>query len=121
MKSTQLRQKLRTQVFKILLISLITFVATASAYAATIRGRLDRRDLYGKIYVAAYVGVTLYNAQLGRSSIAYTGNDGMYYFYNVPPGIYNLELWIYPGRQPLVYRIQVDNKSSTDIAPILLP
>jgi hypothetical protein len=53
--------------------------------------------------------------------MTYTGEDGMYYLYNVPPGFYYLEVWIQPGRQPLVYEVQVGNGSFSDIPPIILP
>ena len=92
------------------------FVFTASVQAATVRGRLENRNRYP----AAYVAVTLYNQQMGRSSAAYTGADGMYYLYNVPPGDYYLEVWIYPGQPPLTYSIRV-NDPGTDIPPIQLP
>ena len=93
---------------------------TVSAHAATVRGRLDRSNGYGGSYQVAYVMVTLYNDRLGRSAPAYTGTDGMYYLYNVPPDDYFLEVWLYPGRPPLRYSIQVRDPY-TDIPPILLP
>lgn len=120
MKATALKQKARNQSFKFLLLLLILFATTVSAYAATVRGRLDRRDGYGRNYAAAYVSVTLFNSQLGRSAPAYTGSDGMYYFYNVPPGFYTLEIWLSPGKA-LVYRIQVYDQPYTDISPLLIP
>lgn len=121
MKSNSRLQKAahRGAISLVLVLTLVT--ATVSAYAATVRGRLDRRDGYGRTYAAAYVNVTLFNSQLGRSAPAYTGTDGMYYFYNVPPGYYTLQLWLYPGRQPLSYRIQVYDQPYTDISPLLIP
>jgi hypothetical protein len=121
MKAGSLRQRAWHSSLKILLLSLVVFIATASVYAGTVRGRLDRRDAYGRVYPAAYVVVTLYNQQIGRSSPVYSGNDGMYYLYNVPPGPYLLEIWIYPNQEPLRYGIQVYDQPLTDIAPILLP
>lgn len=121
MKAKSLRQRAWNLSFKFLLISLIIFATTAYAYAGTVRGRLERRDAYGRAYPAAHVGVTLYNDQMGRSSVAYTGGDGMYYLYEVPPGYYYLEIWVYPNREPLRFVIQVSNQSVTDIAPIAIP
>jgi hypothetical protein len=92
------------------------FLLTVSAQAATVRGRLENRNRYP----ASYVAVTLYNDQVGRSATAYTGGDGMYYLYNVPPGDYLLEVWLYPNRPPLTYSIRVHDPG-TDIPPILLP
>jgi hypothetical protein len=121
MNAGSLKQRARSSSFKFILISLIVFVTTASAYAGTVRGRLDRQDGYGRAYPAVYVGVTLYNPQLGRSAPSYSDNDGMYYLYNVPPGEYLLEIWVYPGRDPMVFKIQVSNQPVTDISPILIP
>ena len=101
---------------RIIPLMFLFFVFTASVQAATVRGRLENRNRYP----VAYVAVTLYNEQRGRSAAAYTGGDGMYYLYNVPPGEYLLEVWIYPGRPPLTYSIQV-NDPGTDIPPIQLP
>jgi len=44
----------------------------------------------------------------------------MYYFHDVPPGDYILEIWISPDR-PLSYRIRVFRRRYVDIKPILLP
>jgi hypothetical protein len=96
-------------------------IFSAFTYAGTVRGRLDRRDGYGRIYPAVYVPITLYNERLGRSAPAYSGTDGMYYIYNVPPGTYYLEIWPYPNQRPIVYTIYVSNQPVTDIAPIQIP
>jgi hypothetical protein len=84
---------------------LVLLIFSAFTYAGTVRGRLDRRDGYGRIYPAVYVPITLYNERLGRSAPAYSGTDGMYYIYNVPPGTYYLEIWPYPYQRPIVYSI----------------
>jgi hypothetical protein len=89
-----------------------------SAYSQTVRGRLDRRGPSG-YYPAAYVKVTLGIPNQWRSLPVYTGVDGMYYFYNIRPGNYVLEIWGY--RDPIRYEIQVLNQPYTDIKPILLP
>jgi len=102
-------------------LSLLLFTLSAFTYAGTVRGRLDRRDSYGRIYPAVYVQVTLFQQGKGRSAPAYTGTDGMYYLYNVPPGTYSLEIWAYPNRPPIVYTIYVSNQQLTDIAPIQVP
>ncbi len=105
----------------VLLVSLLLiFIGTTSAQGATVRGRLDRRDGHGRFYRATYVSVTLNNPRMGRSSPAYSGGDGMYYLYNVPPGDYQLEIWAYPGRPPLTINIRVNDQPYTDIDPILI-
>jgi len=113
-------KRLRKSILTSLLLFLVVLGAQASAYAGTVRGMLFRRDGYGRSYAAPYVGVSLYNQQIGRSSLAYTGSDGMYYLYNVPPGKYNLEIWLTPNR-PISYTINVTNGAYTDIAPIEIP
>lgn len=102
-------------------LTLVLLILSAFTYAGTVRGRLDRRDGYGRTYPAVYVAVTLYNERLGRSAPAYSGTDGMYYIYNVPPGTYYLEIWPYPNQRPIVYTIYVSNQPVTDIAPIQIP
>src|SRR5215471_7729339 len=73
---------------------MLSLICSASAGGVMVRGRLDRQDPRGVTYPANSVVVTLNNPQLGRSPRVYSGNDGMYYFYNVPPGHYTLEIWI---------------------------
>lgn len=97
----------------------LALVFAETAYAATVRGRLDRTGPYG-LYPAAGVAVTLFNPQVGRSSPAYTGMDGMYFIFNVPPGNYNLEIWPYPGSPPVVFPIVVRDPG-TDVPPIKIP
>jgi hypothetical protein len=116
MKAKSLKLRAWNLGVKSLLLCLIVFVFTAYAYAGTVRGKLERRG-----YAAEHVGVTLYNQREGRSSYAYTGSDGMYYLYNVPPGTYYLEIWIQPDREPLRYEVQVYSQPLTDIAPIVIP
>jgi hypothetical protein len=76
--------------------------------------------LHANGYPGAGVAATVFNPQVGRSSPAYAGPDGMYYIYIVPPGAYNLEVWIYPGGAPILYQIQVV-EPYTDIPPITVP
>ena len=117
---TRLGKEIRRSLFTGLWLSLFLFAAEASAYASTVRGMLFRRDGYGRAYAAPYVPVTLENGIRGRSSVAYSGTDGMYYLYNVPPGDYYLQIWLNPN-EPLVYRITVANGPYTDIAQIQIP
>src|SRR5690349_13815015 len=102
-------------------LTLFLFTVSAFTYASTVRGRLERKDSYGRPYPAGYVAVTLYQEGKGRSAPAYTGADGMYYLYNVPPGTYSLEIWANPNRPPIVYTIHVSNQPLTDIAAIQIP
>ena len=82
---------------------LVIFLTAGLVEAATVRGRL----VHANGYPAAGVAVTVFNQQLGRSSPAYAGPDGMFYLYNIPQGYYYLEVWIQPGGAPLVYQVQI--------------
>jgi hypothetical protein len=109
-------KKLTTSLFRILALVLLLGLGTGLANASTVRGRL----VHANGYPAAGVAVTVFNQQLGRSSPAYAGPDGMYYLYNIPAGYYYLEVWIYPGGAPVVYQIQVF-EPYTDIPQIGVP
>ena len=103
---------------RVLLFLFFSVLICATANAATIRGRLVHA---ANQYVAAPgIAVTIYNQYVGRSSPAYTDINGMYYLYNVPAGSYYLELWIYPGGNPIVYPITV-GEPYTDIPQIPVP
>jgi hypothetical protein len=121
MKPNSLNRKALGQSFKFLLLFLILLATTVSAYAATVRGKLSRTSAAGTIYAASYVKVTLSNSRIGDSAPAYTGEDGMYYFYNVPAGDYDLKIWVSPRREPIVVRIQVSNQPYTDVRHLLIP
>lgn len=122
MIATRFLRRVRRSVGRLVGLTMILFLFSAFTYAGTVRGRLDRRDGYGRIFPAVYVRVTLSNERQGRSAPAYTGTDGMFYLYNVPPGSYYLEIWPYPNQQqPIVYTIYVSDQPVTDIAPIVIP
>jgi hypothetical protein len=121
MITTSFLSRLRKAIGTLVGLALVLFTLSAFTYAGTVRGRLDRRDGYGRVYPAVYVAVTLFQDGRGRSAPAYTGTDGMYYLYNVPPGTYNLEIWAYPNQPPIVYTIYVANQPLTDIKPIQIP
>jgi hypothetical protein len=64
--------------------------------------------------------VFLYDPKSGqRSPPVYTGSDGMYYFYHLPPGDYILEIWAY-GKL-LTQSIRVSDQPATTIPPIPIP
>jgi len=92
------------------------------AAAATVRGRLDRIYPNGARSPAQGVAVTIYNQNLGRTTAAYAGSDGLYYLYNIPTGSYYLEVWTSrdPRVPPTVYQINV-GEPYTDIPPIVVP
>jgi len=100
----------------------LVLTIAAAAEAGTIRGRLYRKTSQGDA-PAQGVPVTVVHPdpRLGRSGVTYSGPDGMYYLYNIPPGRYTLEIWAYPNHPPQVYSIVVGQQAFTDIAPIAVP
>jgi len=91
-----------------------------NASAGAVRGQLLRVAPNGGRYPAAGVAVTVFRGDLGRSGAAYTGYDGMYYLYNIPPGNYTLEIWTGAQMPSATYNIIVYNQPMTDIAPIVI-
>jgi hypothetical protein len=106
--------------WSLVIVSLALVLLTPlGVLAQTVQGRLDRQGPRGP-YPAAMVAVTLNSPRTGRSAPTYTGNDGRYYFYRVPPGGYSLEVWGY-GNQPRTFPIQVGNQPVTNVYPITVP
>lgn len=95
------------------LLFIILFSSTIVYALTTVRGRVNRG-----VYPAAYVQVTLWSQRIGRSAPTYTGQDGMYYLYNIPPGLYTVELWCY--KTPRTYtKIRIPpNLRNYDIPPL---
>ena len=93
----------------------------AAAQKPTVRGKLERKG-NSVNYPAAYVRVTLApsNAKSDITSV-YTGSDGMYYFRNVPPGTYVLEIWGSQDKAIMSFSIKVSNRPYTDLEPITIP
>src|SRR5207245_10993423 len=67
------------------------------------------------------VTVSVFSGTRGRSGFSYSGYDGMYYLYGIPPGPYTLELWLHPNARPRTYPIQVFPSPWPDIPQIHLP
>ena len=102
-------------------VMMLLLVVAAAAEAETVRGMLIRQTPQGAEYPAQGVGVTVNRPDLGRSGFTYSGPDGMYYLYDIPPGQYTLEVWVYPDTPPWVFDIVVHNQPTTDIGPIYVP
>ncbi len=96
--------------FRIALLALISGVMQA----AVVRGRIERSEGYP----APYMRVTL-NGPAGESNPVYTGNDGQYYFRDIPAGTYVLEIWNQRDR-PTSYRIEV-REPVTEVPVIRIP
>ena len=110
------RSLLTTALFVCLFFSFVV-----AARASTVRGRLDHIYPNGQRGPATGFAVTVYNPSRGRSNPSYTDQQGMYYLQNVPPGTYNLEIWVStdPRVSPVVYVIEVVDPY-TDVPPILV-
>ena len=61
------------------------------------------------------------NARAGRSARIATNSEGMYYFYGIQPGAYQLEIWVNPSGAPIVRPLTVGTEAYTDIPPIKVP
>jgi len=77
----------------------------------TVRGQLLRNG-----DPAPGVQVTLGNQAVGRSWPAVTGNDGMYYFYNIPLGDYYLE--VLASNPPKTYPFKITGLPYHDLPRI---
>ncbi len=95
---------------------------------AVIRGRLQRIvGPNGQWIPIGGLVVTLRDFRNIRSTPAFSGYDGMYYFYAVPPGEYTAEVWYQNAQAPFlmvpirVAYLQTPNGPLFDIAPIIVP
>lgn len=71
---------------------------------------------------AQAVAVRVTHPQYGPSSFAYTGQDGMYYLYNVPAGKFTLEIWITNDERSVQrYPVTISDALVNDIPPIRVP
>src|SRR4051812_25852651 len=103
------------------LIAALSYAGVAVSAASTVRGRIVRRSASGQYpAVGITISVNSNNPKVGRSAFVYTGSDGMYYLSNVPPGDYQLEVWVTKQR-PVTYNIRVRDQAFTDIAPVVIP
>jgi hypothetical protein len=107
--------RLRAYPIAFTMFLLLTLFANAWAFGSTVRGKLQRQG--GR--PAVNVKVTIRNSNAERLPAVYTDTGGLYYFYNVPAGKYEIEIWI--SGQPMVFTIGVSNDQYTDIAPITIP
>lgn len=102
-------------------LTIILVLVASFNYAETARGRLDKYGPDG-ISSAPHVPVTLYSRKTEqRSEPVYTGSDGMYWFDNLEPGEYILEIWSQGfNNEPSSYEIRVLDQLYTDIKPIVI-
>jgi hypothetical protein len=92
-----------------------------------VRGRLQRTYQNGQWFPAPGLGVTLRSPTGVRSSLTYSGSDGMFYLSNVRAGDYVLEIWLPRSTQPFrQVNVSVQYHSTAanplcDLAPVNLP
>src|SRR4051812_298113 len=65
--------------------------------ASTVRGRVNCQGSSGEVYPAQSIKVALESPDKASSSTV-SGSDGMYSFYHVGPGTYNLTVWLPSGK-----------------------
>jgi len=117
-----MRKPTRMATATVVLFLVYAFVP-ATVGAATVRGRLDRVDGYGRHYPAQYIAVTLRSPQGARSAPTYSNAQGMYSLGNVAHGTWVLEVWWSrnPNQPPRTYTIVVNTEPYSDVAPIIVP
>jgi hypothetical protein len=105
-------------------IALTVLAMMASAAGVTVRGKLTRFTGPGNVVKASGVTVVLWRGDMPKDR-ATTGQDGMYYFLDVPPGDYRLEVTPPAGETefaPLEHEFSVepDVEAYFDIPVLLL-
>jgi hypothetical protein len=105
--------KTRTVIFTAIILAGF-WLALPSHAQTTVRGQLLRQG-----QSPAGIQVTLYSSSFGRSSPSITGNDGMFYIYNVPFGNYYLEVWV--TKPPQAYPVQITGYPLHDLPRLTVP
>lgn len=103
----------------ILSLVIVILVITDQGNAQTVHGRVFRQTPSGS-YPVPYVRLTLFAQGRGRSAPVYSASDGNYYFHNIPPGEYILEVWVDANRS-MNFSLRVLSQPQTDIGPIYIP
>jgi hypothetical protein len=108
---------MKTRTLLLIAMALVGFCLHSPCYAqsTTVRGRL----LDSGQSPAAGIQVTIFSQSFGRSSRSMTGNDGMYYIYNVPFGDYYLEVWI--STPPKAYPVHITGYPYHDLPRLSVP
>lgn len=127
MRSSFLRRNRHMLIVGVLLSVLLAVpsgVATDSqqrSVLATVRGKIQRQQ-QSRLYPAPNVRVTLIpRSASSRALLIYTGNDGMFYFRNVPAGTYRFEVWLTRVKPATTRDVTVQpGRPYVDIAPITI-
>jgi hypothetical protein len=102
--------------FRLALLIAAFGIGVPPAHAALLRGQLNRVGPGNTRVPAPAITVTVYSPKNGRSPAVTTNPFGFYYI-NVPPGPYTLEIWV--TKPPRAYPIVV-RPTTTDIPPITI-
>ena len=94
----------------------LALLAGTSALATTVRGRVH----FPNGAYASGVEVRIVGSSRAILGSAYSGQDGMYYLYDIPPGKYTLEILL-RNKNVLRFSITVSNDMFSDVAPVALP
>jgi hypothetical protein len=81
-------------------------LACVRAKAATVQGVAFCSAAGRPAYNAA---ISVFRADIGQSNLAAVDTSGAFYLYNIPPGVYVLQVWsrVNPSQAPLLYQISV--------------
>lgn len=112
------RMKKRSKSFFLFL--LILLVINSFAYSVVLRGALAKFGTHG-ILPASFVNITLATESGQNLKTELTDSEGMYYFYDVEPGLYILKIWVkgFDGK-PINYEVEVLNRPITQAKTFLI-
>jgi hypothetical protein len=80
----------------------LSVCVSTDLYAQNIRGLLRKGD-----QPISGIAVDVFDPMLGASGVSYSGSDGMYYLFNIPPGKYTLRIHDIPNAPPRAFPIFV--------------
>ena len=98
-------------------VILLVVLGAAVHAASTVRGKL-LREVEGRGYPVAGIMLHLIRPK-GAPLTTYSGSEGLFYFYNVTPGEYTLEV-VVSSTDVRKFGIHVEGQPYTDIAPITI-
>ena len=110
----------RRALLALLLAPCALAMAPQGPKGSTVRGRLVRQGQRGELYSAPGIKVRLTHPVHGQSTFVYTDMQGMYYWFDVPPGDFVLEVWL-SEKYVLKYAVRVLARPFTDLPQIVVP
>lgn len=103
------------------LAAFLLFAASVVS-AQTVTGRVLETGGTASQHPAAHVTVTLASGQ-GRTSPAFTDQEGRYYFHDIEPGSYTLEVWVLGFKTgiPVTRQVDVPRRQEVILDPVVVP